>query len=153
VTTLSRVKRRTFLWYFLLFVGSALAMMATWGTARFMLFRSGKKKDREISADIPATLQSGVPLHVPAAGVWLVKRSSGGDMLVLDDRCPHLGCSLKWNAQRSVFECPCHGSEFDIHGTLKRGPAPRSLSRLSVHKGEDGKLRVLEKPPGASGPS
>lgn len=38
-------------------------------------------------------------------------------------RCPHLGCSLKWNAQEHSWDCPCHGSRFSEHGTLLDNPA------------------------------
>ncbi len=38
-------------------------------------------------------------------------------------RCPHLGCALKWNAAEHSWDCPCHGSRFDEHGTLLDGPA------------------------------
>jgi cytochrome b6-f complex iron-sulfur subunit len=142
-------KRRSFLWSVLLFMGTVLAMMITWGTARFVMFRTGKKRHRQVSADALAALQPDAPLHVPAAGAWLLKRSTETEPLALDDRCTHLGCAIKWNAHRSLFECPCHGSEFDAGGQVKHGPATRSLPRFSLNKGEDGKLRLLERPPAA----
>ena len=38
-------------------------------------------------------------------------------------RCPHLGCSLKWNKQERTWDCPCHGSRFDRNGHLLDGPS------------------------------
>ncbi len=38
-------------------------------------------------------------------------------------RCPHLGCSLKWNKQEHSWDCPCHGSRFDENGKLLDNPA------------------------------
>lgn len=42
-------------------------------------------------------------------------------------RCPHMGCTLKWNPQEQSWDCPCHGSRFDAHGTLLDGPATGDL--------------------------
>lgn len=42
--------------------------------------------------------------------------------------CPHLGCVVKWNPIDGVFNCPCHGSIFDHHGTVINGPALVDLS-------------------------
>lgn len=38
-------------------------------------------------------------------------------------RCPHMGCALKYNAAERSWDCPCHGSRFDIHGALIDNPA------------------------------
>ena len=38
-------------------------------------------------------------------------------------RCPHLGCSLKWNPDEHSWDCPCHGSRFTEHGKLLDNPA------------------------------
>ncbi|MBO5359417.1 MAG: FAD-dependent oxidoreductase [Clostridia bacterium] len=42
-------------------------------------------------------------------------------------RCPHLGCSLKWNRAEHSWDCPCHGSRFDEKGTLLDNPANGNL--------------------------
>ncbi len=146
----SQTERRSFLWYVLLVMGSILAVMITWGTAQFVMFRTGRKRSRQISPDAVAALQPDAPLHVPAAGAWLLKRTTETEPLALNDRCTHLGCAIKWNAQRSMFECPCHGSEFDAEGQVKHGPATQSLPRFSLNKSEDGKLRLLKRSPAAS---
>lgn len=39
------------------------------------------------------------------------------------NRCPHLGCALKWNKAEQTWDCPCHGSRFDKEGTLLDNPA------------------------------
>lgn len=44
-------------------------------------------------------------------------------------RCPHLGCSLKWNRAEHSWDCPCHGSRFDEHGTVLDNPANGDLKR------------------------
>lgn len=42
-------------------------------------------------------------------------------------RCPHLGCSLKWNKAEHTWDCPCHGSRFDKNGHLIDNPATGDL--------------------------
>lgn len=42
-------------------------------------------------------------------------------------RCTHLGCNLKWNSDEDSFDCPCHGSRFDKHGTVINGPALKNI--------------------------
>jgi glycine/D-amino acid oxidase-like deaminating enzyme/nitrite reductase/ring-hydroxylating ferredoxin subunit len=41
--------------------------------------------------------------------------------------CPHLGGIVQWNASEKSWDCPCHGSRFDCHGTVMEGPANRNL--------------------------
>lgn len=41
--------------------------------------------------------------------------------------CPHMGCRLIWNQYDKRWECPCHGSSFEISGKISAGPAQQSL--------------------------
>ncbi|MCL2255648.1 MAG: FAD-dependent oxidoreductase [Firmicutes bacterium] len=42
-------------------------------------------------------------------------------------RCSHIGCALKFNKIENVYECPCHGSRFNVDGKLLDGPAVKDL--------------------------
>ncbi len=42
-------------------------------------------------------------------------------------RCPHLGCSLKWNKNEHTWDCPCHGSRFEKNGKLIDNPSTKDL--------------------------
>lgn len=44
-------------------------------------------------------------------------------------RCPHLGCSLKWNRAEHSWDCPCHGSRFDEDGRVLDNPANGNLKK------------------------
>ena len=46
--------------------------------------------------------------------------------------CTHLGCTLRWNAAETSWDCPCHGSRFDHDGVVLEGPAVRDLRRIDV---------------------
>lgn len=43
--------------------------------------------------------------------------------LVYRPRCPHMGCGLVWNPDEKSWDCPCHGSRFDMDGKLLDNPA------------------------------
>ena len=49
--------------------------------------------------------------------------------------CTHLGCTLRWNAAETSWDCPCHGSRFGHDGTLLQGPAVEDLKRVEVRTG------------------
>ncbi len=44
-------------------------------------------------------------------------------------RCTHLGCLLAFNQAERSWDCPCHGSRFDIDGAVLAGPAIQPLER------------------------
>jgi Rieske Fe-S protein len=44
-------------------------------------------------------------------------------------RCTHLGCLLRFNAAETSWDCPCHGSRFDVDGRVLEGPAVDPLER------------------------
>jgi Rieske Fe-S protein len=64
--------------------------------------------------------------------VWVVKR--GKDKVdVYTTVCPHLGCSVNYEAGVKRFICPCHNGTFDLNGhkvLTKNNPAPRAMDTL-----------------------
>lgn len=43
-------------------------------------------------------------------------------------KCPHMGCKLIFNEIESTWDCPCHGSRFDIDGKCISGPSNKDIS-------------------------
>jgi Rieske Fe-S protein len=77
----------------------------------------------------------------PIGAAWLVRRGDGR-VQAYSATCPHLGCSLGYDARRRLFTCPCHDSVFSLaDGARLMGPAPRGMDPLPVQIG-GGKVRV-----------
>lgn len=45
--------------------------------------------------------------------------------------CTHAGCTVNKIADGKII-CPCHGSEFNLDGTVSHGPAKRPLDAKNV---------------------
>ncbi|HYQ63352.1 FAD-dependent oxidoreductase [Actinophytocola sp.] len=60
------------------------------------------------------------------AGVY---RDEDGTVHAVSLRCTHLGCLLRFNGAETSWDCPCHGSRFDVDGAVLEGPAVKPLPR------------------------
>ncbi|WP_407561773.1 FAD-dependent oxidoreductase [Streptomyces sp. 184] len=56
-----------------------------------------------------------------------VHRDADGKLHRVRARCTHLGCLVRFNDAETTWECPCHGSRFDVDGQVLQGPATRPL--------------------------
>jgi Rieske Fe-S protein len=56
-----------------------------------------------------------------------VYRDEGGVLHAVSLRCTHLGCLLRFNSAERSWDCPCHGSRFDVDGAVLEGPAVHPL--------------------------
>lgn len=61
-----------------------------------------------------------------------VYRADDGTLHAVSARCTHLGCLVAFNSAERTWECPCHGSRFDVDGAVLQGPAVRPLPRQEV---------------------
>jgi cytochrome b6-f complex iron-sulfur subunit len=106
--------------------------------------------------DLKTSLTDGgtiVPVFIPAAQAWIVPfeiselpgssyegvpfvvaggASDGVGVMALWQRCVHLGCRVPECIPSQGFECPCHGSRYNIHGEYNTGPAPRNMDRFGL---------------------
>jgi Rieske Fe-S protein len=67
--------------------------------------------------------------------VWLVRHGNTVDAFTTI--CPHLGCSVNYAKDASLFICPCHNGTFALDGRRKDdtaipNPAPRGMDRLET---------------------
>lgn len=70
-----------------------------------------------------------------------VLKDQKGQLIVLSSVCPHLGCTVPWNAEKKQFVCPCHGATYMPDGTRISGPSLRGMDTLETSV-EDGQLLV-----------
>jgi menaquinol-cytochrome c reductase iron-sulfur subunit len=66
--------------------------------------------------------------------VWLVKRDNK-TVDVYTTVCPHLGCSINFDASSQRFICPCHNGTFDlqcrkVEFAEGNNPPPRDMDKL-----------------------
>lgn len=59
-------------------------------------------------------------------------RDRDGTLHAVSPTCAHLGCSLTWNTAERSWDCPCHGSRYDVDGTVIQGPSVRDLERREM---------------------
>ncbi|QFZ19912.1 FAD-dependent oxidoreductase [Saccharothrix syringae] len=58
-----------------------------------------------------------------------VFRDDEGGVHAVSMRCTHLGCLVRFNSAERSWDCPCHGSRFDVDGAVLEGPATEPLPR------------------------
>jgi nitrite reductase/ring-hydroxylating ferredoxin subunit len=82
-------------------------------------------------------------------GVWLVRRDDGtADAYYSRD--PRTGCYLPWRADFTFegragwFRDPCHGSTYDMEGTVVFGPAVRNVDEFDTEVTETEVIVDLE---------
>lgn len=73
-------------------------------------------------------------------------------LMALFQKCVHLGCRVPFCDQSQWFECPCHGSKYNLAGEYRDGPAPRGLDRFPLSIGENGTVVVDTSNPQQNGP-
>jgi ubiquinol-cytochrome c reductase iron-sulfur subunit len=63
--------------------------------------------------------------------------------LVVIGICTHLGCvPLDHQGDYDGFFCPCHGSQYDSAGRIRRGPAPANLVIPPYEFTSDTKIKI-----------
>lgn len=119
--------RREFLYYIW---GASIALLLGQTSAGLIWFAFPRFKEGEFGGTFafnPEELPGvgSAPTSVPA-GRFHVTRTPEG-LRALYGVCTHLGCLPKWVPTNGRFECPCHGSKFQLSGVWIEGPAPRNL--------------------------
>ncbi|MGH8762938.1 MAG: FAD-dependent oxidoreductase [Nitrosospira sp.] len=61
-----------------------------------------------------------------------IYRDDEGEIHALSAACTHLGCVVAWNAAEKSWDCPCHGSRFNVNGQVLHGPAAKPLEAIQL---------------------
>lgn len=68
-----------------------------------------------------------------ASGAVLVEHNSDDTFRALSGVCTHQGCFVTYfDSTKNIFICPCHGSRFDLNGSVVQGPAPSKLAEYTT---------------------
>ncbi|WP_072620802.1 ubiquinol-cytochrome c reductase iron-sulfur subunit [Spirulina major] len=63
-----------------------------------------------------------------AAAPVLILRDPGTDAVVaLNPTCTHKGCTVAFKSESGTLVCPCHDAEFNLDGSVAKGPAEDPL--------------------------
>lgn len=80
------------------------------------------KSENEIKKDCGAILRkNGKPIAC--------YRDAEGKLHKVSGICPHLYGVVQWNEGEKTWDCPCHGSRFDVDGKVLNTPAISDLPR------------------------
>jgi Rieske Fe-S protein len=77
-----------------------------------------------------------VQLEGDSVGIF---RDEDGEYHVVSAVCTHMGCRVEWNDGERSWDCPCHGSRFDLDGSVLDTPAVEDLKRY-----DEDELRFIE---------
>jgi cytochrome b6-f complex iron-sulfur subunit len=136
------VTRREFLNYAWL---ASIALLTVQGIGMGLWFAFPNFKEGQFGGAFPIGDAAGALPEVnsgPKAYVdgkfWLINIDTevNGEprkgVLAIYKVCTHLGCLYEWVPMTNRFECPCHGSKFQLSGDYIAGPARRSLDRFVI---------------------
>lgn len=90
---------------------------------------SGYLSRRPHSADDLASGQAAV-LKIDGRNVAAFKDEQG-QVHAVSAVCSHMGCIVGWNETDRTWDCPCHGSRFEVSGEVIHGPAVKPLGPAS----------------------
>jgi glycine/D-amino acid oxidase-like deaminating enzyme/nitrite reductase/ring-hydroxylating ferredoxin subunit len=61
---------------------------------------------------------------------FAIYKETSGRMHILRSTCPHARCEVHWNNAEISWDCPCHGSRFNLNGKMLTGPSVKGLIRV-----------------------
>jgi cytochrome b6-f complex iron-sulfur subunit len=93
-----------------------------------------------------ASLQAGqaIAFEWPSKTPGLIFATQDGKLHAVSAKCTHAGCTVQWK-EKGEFDCPCHGSRFDVNGKVLLGPATKPLPTFAVRKQGDDVLLQARK--------
>jgi Rieske Fe-S protein len=80
---------------------------------------------KQKSFDALAPGQASV-LKIDGANIAAFKDEQG-NVHAVSAVCSHMGCLVGWNENDRTWDCPCHGSRFELDGEVLHGPATKPL--------------------------
>ena len=92
----------------------------------------GKRLDRETIESLGELAPGeGKLVKYEGKSMALYKDEEGG-IHAVSTVCPHAKCSVGWNSAEKSWDCPCHGSRFNVDGEVLTGPARSNLEVIAI---------------------
>ena len=111
-------------------------VLTTLGIIKFLSYQQPAETPTKLVLQEYTVYPPGSVTPVPLLKAWIMHDESG--LYALSAVCSHLGCTV--GEATSGFECPCHGSRFNLHGAMLQGPAMKPLEYLQLILSEDKKV-------------
>jgi cytochrome b6-f complex iron-sulfur subunit len=90
----------------------------------------GAATDFDSTTTNPKQIQLPVAAKTDQQTAFIIKIA--GQYQAISNICTHQGCEISWVASDNLYECPCHGSKYDLSGKNVAGPAPRPLAHFKT---------------------
>jgi len=129
--------------------GTILTAAAGWTTYESLRPLVGSASGATVELGTPSNYAPGTATYVSSARLFVA--NTGTFLYAMSQKCPHLGCHVPFCESSGRFECPCHGSIYDLAGEYIAGPAPRGMDRYEVKL--DGQNVVVDTSVLKSGPA
>jgi Rieske Fe-S protein len=110
--------------------GGLLALAAVWTGYEALKPLASEARTGPIKLGPPGNFPEGTATYVGAGRLYVVNAQN--HYFALSQQCPHLGCRVPFCDSSGRFECPCHGSVFDLAGEWITGPAPRGMDQYPM---------------------
>lgn len=113
---------------------AALAACTTYGKPPAAESPPASAAPAEASPGTPTALTKTADVPVGSGVIVddvVVTQPTGGDFKGFSAVCPHAGCNVNEVVDGAIV-CPCHGSRFNLDGTVAKGPAKEPLTSTPI---------------------
>jgi cytochrome b6-f complex iron-sulfur subunit len=110
--------------------GTLLGVAAGWTTYESLRPLASGASGATIKLGSLSSFKAETATYITAGRLWVA--NTGSRIFAISQKCPHLGCRVPFCESSGRFECPCHGSKYDIGGEWVEGPAPRGMDRYQL---------------------
>jgi Rieske Fe-S protein len=115
-------------------VTAALAACSTYGKPAADSSSSSATAEKSGPSAAPSALAKTADVPVGGGvivGDTVVTQPTVGVFKGLSSVCTHAGCNVNKIADGTI-DCPCHGSKYNLDGTVANGPATKPLAAKAI---------------------
>ncbi len=110
--------------------GAILASAAAYTAYEALRPLASSAAGAKITVGEATNFAEGTSTYVSAGRLYVVNAQN--HLFALSQKCPHLGCKVPFCESSGRFECPCHGSIYDLAGEYIAGPTPRGMDHYEL---------------------